>query len=93
MKAHSTAPFISPALPARTGQCAYCSTYLRAPFPAATKFYTLCRDCAESLNNHIFTVIKSQIPQLPKCYEQLECLYFALTWNISRVKEIMREKA
>ena len=42
-------------------------------FLFASTSYRLGRDGAESPNNHIFTVIKSQIPQLPKCYEQLEC--------------------
>lgn len=78
--------FILPALPPGPANSPIL-VLIYAPFPVATKFYRLCRDSAESLNNHIFTVIKSQIPQIPKCYEQLECLYFTLTSNISRVKE------
>ena len=42
-------------------------------FLFASTSYRLGRDGAESPNNHIFIVIKSQIPQLPKWYEQLEC--------------------
>ena len=42
-------------------------------FLIASTSYRLGRDGAESPNNHIFIVIKSQIPQLPKWYEQLEC--------------------
>lgn len=35
------------------------------------KFFRRCRDGASSLNNHIFTVIKRQIPQLPKCMSSM----------------------